>query len=244
MPAPLTLPVAYGRRKPPLGAPLRRGLPLARGLALSFDLREGAGSVRDAVTGLVLAPQNGPSWGACADGRAGVSTANDAGWSGLLPAALQTSALTLVWRGVLLGTPSASSGIWGTDYGGTDASPFISAGLEFNSGPSAWELFYAMGGTFHQLDAPGLPPAGKLTTLVATIQSGDQAIYQDGALVGTDTQSGSLTWASGTKLYLGCYFTGLGRASNTATSMARWYSRVLSPGEIRALSLRPFGVVY
>lgn len=44
MPSPLTLPLTYGRQKPPLGAPVRRGHPLGAKLTACYLLNEGAGT--------------------------------------------------------------------------------------------------------------------------------------------------------------------------------------------------------
>ena len=71
---------AWGTHKPPLGARLNAGHPLARGMRALVLFNEGGGNPHNLVTGAPAPSTNGPTWTANQAGRAGYASATNQYW--------------------------------------------------------------------------------------------------------------------------------------------------------------------
>lgn len=232
MPSPLTLPVRYTTHKPPVGAPIRAGHPLARGLDVALLMNEGAGGVlHDASGNHQRATLNGAvAWDRGMLKFPGVTSANATGTA----PAFATGTFSVIVGHI----PSDLSTIRALLAGGLVGSAGNAFALDYRSTTT---LYYDLYGAEYEVISPAVT-LGATHQTALTVAGTAVSLYQDGALLGTETSTRSYT--GGSFLLVGAYE----ESPSLYWPWDGWidfvyvYRRILTPGEVRALYLAPYQV--
>ncbi len=257
--------------KPPLGARINWGHPLAKNLVGAWLFNEGGGlsvtsliNRNDVLTFASLGSSSDlPTWQPMVGGKPGSGVKITGSSSLLLPtltlatpsaALLPTDMVSVFWAGSLLSDMNATltslPPLVAMTANSAITSPFIAYGIgRFASGTNVGnkELsFYSDMGGFNNFGYTGpISAYGAYMTAAFTIQSGIQIPYVNGyQALAAQGGSGSMSYGSGPTLCVGNFNSAF--SNNVAQSMAYAvyiHHRIVTPTEIAWLHDEPFALI-
>ena len=233
--------------KPPLGAQISRGHPLAQGLTAAFLLNEQAGPPIDLIAGLALTLKSGTTrdvgkqgWGLRAD-------ANDEGAYATAPTHLKPAQKASVfWYGQFTGVPDANTDMAGVYYDSAGGSPFTCYMVGYSSG--AVIVARSNSGSIVTASSSIGAAAGDVRACLATadLTKDVLTLYVDGVSRGTNSfggAGGSISYSATSNFSIGQEQAALGRNPRHITYCAYTWNRVLTPSEAWALYQNPWALV-
>lgn len=226
--------MGYGNRKPPQGAQVDRGHPLAPSAAFAFNEQAGA-TATDSITGTVLRTAGGANFRG--DGLGCTSTGQGA--EVLIPPALQfPTGITLACRVRPVTTPDASTTFWSITANNTNSAPFFVAGLILG-GTSAYTLFNAAAGMTTGVTATANVPV----SFAGTVSASRAEAYINGISKASGSGQITLTYNATSLLAAGNY-TGINRKPASIIEYGYLYNRVLKPDQIAWLHAEPYAMFF
>jgi hypothetical protein len=157
--------------------------------------------------------------------------------------------VTVFWAGMVFGdltggaqnNPSLAS----CTYTGTNSSPFVAYGIHRKSNNSGnvgnKDLFFLddVGGTFHSITGSGSIAYNVFMSAAYTVRSGLQVAYVNGRSIGSNTNTGAITF-SGTPIFSSGSSVFNAEIANIGNSAIHVWNRALTPDELLELHYSPF----
>ena len=232
--------------KPDGAAILNRGSAQARGLVAWYPVMHGA-AVQDKVGGLVVPYVAGTGLNRLG-GQLGLNaaTANDLGAHTLAGTRVQNllpaSIMCVFWQdsGSAPGGTVQPHGTWfGISHNNTDSSPYWNYVLKASGGGDQISFEWNNAGVHTTMSATsGLPSAKQLHVLIATIATGAQVIYLDGASIASAANAvASISSGATSSVCLGMQPGTTGRSPGSYLVDCRVYDRAISADEARQFSV-------
>jgi hypothetical protein len=227
--------------KPPLGARVNWGHPLARGLIAAVPANEPGGPMYDLVSGLAMQPNASPTR---AFSAAGLASRHDAAARGFLATAAPSHRvsypITLFACFTRAGSPATGSGVFGITHNLTDASPFTSAILALSS----TNIFGYSNDSSNIATVSASLTADGLYRVAAVLTSPQRRIYVNDmrTAAGTTTSTiGGPSYGTAAQLCVG-HYAGTSRTSNILFHYGFIWNRELSVDELDAVKANPFAL--
>lgn len=227
----------------PVSPILQPGHPLGNGLKFFLPAHGPAdvGSARDCVGGLNLTAN-----GSARTGQGGlVCDATGKGFQATIPASLKFALpITIACQVRILGTPTASASLFGLIPNTTNATPFVSAGIQV-SGTNFLALSTNNNGTFVNVDSAVTPASrvGFRDILVGVLTATSRTLYLNGAVIASASGSYLSPTYAATALVAAGNYTGISRNSNCVVEGGAAWNRALSLAEIQGLTADFFAPV-
>lgn len=217
------------------------GLP--RPLAL-VPCWEGSGQLRELVTGTTLQINGTATWGGSRGGGGLRCDANSEGANVVTPSRLRVPwPVSVMWQGTFVRNPNGGENptLGGVSYDTGGATAPYWAYYLYVQGSGALGLAFGFGkGTaeFPFIASSVTPVSGDRFNVVGTNRNGEQRLYVNGCLKGTNNQTGNPTYASDSLLFVGDQ--PLARNSSSVTEGLVVVPAVLSPFQVCVLAANPF----
>jgi hypothetical protein len=223
--------------RPHSGTPINWAHPLARDLMVCYtggggsavyDLCGNAPPMVAGTTGAWLASRYGEEFGQ--------TSAGAWPWQSLIPAALQSSTLSLFWAGSVWGSKPEDAYLFSIVPNNTVSNPWGGLGLyrSLNTAVSAeWN-----NGSYQNINNIYTHAASETFSLGLTHRSGLVATYANGVAGPTSANAGTITYQSTASYVIGIN-TGTGN-TNASTAIALVWSRELAADEMALLAVDPW----